>query len=100
MSTEEFEIEYTDEEYEELLDEMIYSGDFVGFMRRKSKQIISEDFLDFLQEREKNAEDVDDKNVLMEIITLVNDKLKLSDGMANSESIFDQRLDKILYTGK
>ena len=98
MSTNEFEIEYTDEEYEELLDEMIYSGDFVGFMRRKAKQIISEDFLDFLQEREKNAEDADDKNVLNEIIGLVNDKLKLSDGMANSESVFDQRLDKILYT--
>lgn len=98
MSTNEFEIEYTDEEYEELLDEMIYSGDFIGFMRRKSKQIISIDFLDFLRERERNADDSDDKNVLNEIILLVNDKLKLSDGLSNSESVFDQRLDAILYT--
>lgn len=92
------EIEYTDEEYEELLDEMIYSGDFVGFMRRKAKQIISADFLDFLQEREKSAIDLDDKNVLNEIIGLIQDKLRLSDGMANSEFVFDERLDKILYT--
>ena len=92
------EIEYTDEEYEELLDEMIYSGDFVGFMRRKAKQIISEDFLDFLQEREKTAIDLDDKNVLNEIIGMIQDKLRLSDGMTNSESVFDERLDKILYT--
>ena len=88
-----------DDEYEELLEEMIYSGDFTAFIRKKSKDIITTDFLDFLQEREKSAEDIDDKTVLSEIINIINNKIRLSDGMGgNVESIFEARLDKILYT--
>jgi hypothetical protein len=87
-----------DDQMEDLLDEMIYSGDFTGFVRRKSNQVLSEEFLEYLQEREKSAEDIETKTVVHEIMNLVSEKIRLSDGMVNGELIFEERLDKILYT--
>lgn len=91
------EVAVTDDELAELLDEMIYSGDFTGFMRKKTNQVVNEDFLEYLQEREQAADDEDDRAVYKEIITMVSDKIRLSDGIENVESVFEKRLDKILY---
>lgn len=87
----------TDEELAELLEEMIYSGDFTGFMRKKAKEVVNEDFLEYLQERVQEADDEDDRAVYKEIILLISDKIRLSDGIENVESVFEKRLDKILY---
>ena len=40
--------EYTDEQYEEFLEAMIYGGDITGFIQRRAKEVVSEDFIDFL----------------------------------------------------
>lgn len=87
-----------DEEYETILEEMIYSGDFTGFIRKKVDAVVNDDFLEYLKEKEKVAEDDDDKVVLNEIVNLISEKIRLSDGASNAELIFEQRLDKLLYT--
>jgi hypothetical protein len=92
------EVFVTDEQLEELLDDMIYSGDIEGYARRRAKDVISEDFLDYLQERLGSCQDDDEKQVLVDIISLVSEKLRLTDGLVDSEVSFAERLDRILFT--
>lgn len=93
-----FSLQATDAEYEELLEDMIYSGDMPGFMRRKTREIVDEDFLDYLKERIESADDDDEKAAIQEIITLVSGKLLQTDGLADSGIVFESRLDRILFT--
>eukprot|EP01038_Epipyxis_sp_PR26KG_P004842 gene4842-6787_t len=86
-----------DEDYEEMLDDMIYSGDMPGFIRRRTQDIVSEDFLEFLQEKLLTCHEEDEKQVLNEIINLVVDKLRETDGLSDSGIVFESRLDRILF---
>ena len=88
----------TDEELGDLLEEMIYSGDFEGFIRRKSTKILNDDFLSYVNERVDVADDDDEMQTLQSISDLVSTKIKLSDGIENVELVFEERLSKILYT--
>jgi hypothetical protein len=88
----------TDEQLEELLDDMIYSGDVEGYARRRAQEVVNEDFLDYLKERVGDCQDDDEKQVLDDIINLVSEKLRLTDGLVDSEVSFAERLDKILFT--
>lgn len=88
----------TDEQYEEWLDDMIYSGDIAGFIRRRSTDLLSEDFKDFLEEKLLECEEEDEKDVLSEIIGIIDEKLRQTDGMSDSGVAYESRLDKILFT--
>lgn len=92
---------YDDETYEEWLQDMIFSGDMIGYVRRNAKSVLTNDFLLFLNEKlEKfgnNEEDVDEKNVLVEVIAIIDEKLKQTDGLVDSAVVFESRLDKILF---
>jgi hypothetical protein len=88
----------SDETMEEWLDDMIYCGDIEGYIRRRSKDVVSEDFREYLEERLADCQDEDEKQVLSEITQMLTEKLRLSDGLVDSEEVFESRLDRILFT--
>ena len=88
----------SDETMEEWLDDMIYCGDIEGYIRRRSKDVVTDDFREYLDERLADCQDEDEKQVLSEITLLLTEKLRLSDGLVDSEEVFEARLDKILFT--
>jgi hypothetical protein len=88
----------SDETMEEWLDDMIYCGDIEGYIRRRARDVVSEDFREYLDERLEACHDEDEKQVLSEISLLVSEKLRISDGLADSEEVFESRLDRVLFT--
>ena len=92
---------YDDETYEEWLQDMIFSGDMIGYVRRNAKAVSTNDFLLFLNEKLEKIgntdEDEDEKNVLLEVIAIIDEKLKQTDGLLDSAVVFESRLDKILF---
>jgi hypothetical protein len=88
----------SDETMEEWLDDMIYCGDIEGYIRRRSKDVVTDDFREYLDERLAACHDEDEKQVLSEITVMVGEKLRLSDGLSDSEEVFESRLDRILFT--
>lgn len=89
---------YTDEQYEEFLEEMIFGGDLTAYVNRRSKEVVSEDFLDFLDFKLEESEDEEEKEVLDTIIKMIAGKLISTDGMGkDSAAIFEMRLDKLLF---
>ena len=92
---------YDDEVYEEWLQDMIFSGDLTGYVRRNVKTVVTNDFLLFLKEKVDNygesEEDQDEKSVVNEIIAVIEEKLRQTDGLVDSSVIFETRLDKILF---
>lgn len=92
---------YDDETYEEWLQDMIFSGDMIGYVRRNAKAVSTNDFLLFLNEKlenfGENGEDEDERNVLLEVIAIIDEKLKQTDGLVDSALVFESRLDKILF---
>ena len=45
------------------MDDMIYSGDMEGFLRRHSKDLITPDFKDYIEDIIDNVDDEDEKQV-------------------------------------
>lgn len=88
----------TDEELENWLDDMIYSGDISGFVRRRSKDLVNDDFLDFVEEKLESCDDEEMKQVLTDISLLISNKLDMTDGLQDAGVVFEKRLDKILFT--
>ncbi len=80
-----------DARFDDLLDEMIYSGDAEGYIRKKSKDIISDEFLDFLREKYESLTEEDEKEVVKAVIDVVDDKLTLTDGIVDSAIVFEKR---------
>ena len=88
----------TDEMMEEWLDDMIYSGDIEGYIRRQAKEVVSADFKEYLDERLAACHDEDEKRVLSEIAQILAVKLAVTEGLVDSDELFASRLDKILFT--
>ena len=88
----------TDEELEGWLEDMVYSGDMSGYVKKNVKNVITDDFAEFVQEKIDASDDEDEIGVLKEVLSLVNDKLKLTDGLTNSDEVYEKRLDRILFT--
>jgi hypothetical protein len=51
----------SDETMEEWLDDMIYCGDIEGYIRRRSKDVVTDDFREYLDERLQDCQDEDEK---------------------------------------
>lgn len=90
--------ELTDAELEEILDEMLYSGDVEGCIRKRVKYLMNDNFLGFVEEKMEKSEDEDEKIVMKEIITNIEERITAAGGLSDSTSDFEKRLDKILFT--
>eukprot|EP01041_Mallomonas_annulata_P004841 gene4841-9645_t len=89
----------SDESMGEILEEMFFSGDIEGFMRRRSKDVLQDDFISFLSRRVENCEDDEEKQAISDVLNSISGKMMLTDGLGeNTELVFDTRLDKILFT--
>jgi hypothetical protein len=88
----------SDETLEEWLDDMIYSGDIEGYIRRKAKDVINEDFEEYLQERLEACEDEDEKKVISDIANMITSKLRAANEASDGAEQYEARLDKILFT--
>eukprot|EP01039_Chlorochromonas_danica_P011712 gene11712-13148_t len=88
----------SDEDFEQLLDDMIYSGDIEGYLQRKSHELVSEGFVSFLQEKVHRLTEEDEKEVVREIVKILEEKLRLTDGLEDSDLVFERRLDQIIFT--
>jgi hypothetical protein len=88
----------TDEQLEGWLDDMIYSGDIDGYIKRNAKNVMNNDFLEYLTERKESSNDEDELNVYDEIYNKISAKVIQSDGSSDSGILFEKRLDSILFT--
>jgi len=88
----------TDEQLEGWLDDMIYSGDIDGYIKRNAKNVMNSDFLEYLTERKESSNDEDELNVYDEIYNKISAKVIQSDGSSDSGILFEKRLDSILFT--
>lgn len=86
------------EELDSWLEDMIYSGDIDGFIRRRSKDVVTDDFLDFLDSKLESSDDEELQQVIKEIIESIEGRLDMTDGLVDSGVVFEKRLDKILFT--
>ena len=87
----------TDEEMEAWLQDMMYSGDLLGFVRRRARDVVTLDFVEYVEERLELCQDEDEKGVLSEIFGHVSNKLKETEGLVDSGVVFEKRLDSILF---
>jgi len=88
----------TDEQLEGWLDDMIYSGDIDGYIKRNAKNVMNNDFLEYLTERKESSNDEDELKVYDEIYNKISAKVIQSDGSSDSGILFEKRLDSILFT--
>ena len=88
----------TDEQLEGWLDDMIYSGDIDGYIKRNAKNVMNTDFLEYLTERKEGTNDVDELKVYDEIYNIISTRVIQSDGSSDSGILFEKRLDSILFT--
>lgn len=88
----------TDEQMSDWLDDMIYSGDIPGYMLRNSKDVVTEDFFEYLGERIESCDDPDEKRVFQDVYKMLEERLRMTDGLIDSGVVFENRLDKILFT--
>jgi hypothetical protein len=89
---------FRDEDKEEILEQLIFSGDIAGYMQRNYKSVVTSEFADFLDTKVKSSDDDDEKATLEDVRNSILDALSKSDGLDNSVSVFEERLNRILYT--
>jgi hypothetical protein len=87
----------SDATYEEWVEDIIYSGDIEGYIRRRSADLLNDDFLGYLEERIEACLDNDEKNVLVDILQVSERMFQESDGLVDSGVQFEKRLDRILF---
>ena len=87
----------SDKTYEEWLDDIIYSGDINGYIRRHGNDLVTDDFCGYLEERIETCQDNDEKKVIEDIVLVIHNQLNRSDGLEDSELIYEKRLDRILF---
>lgn len=90
----------TDEIMEEWLDDMIYSGDVEGFIRRKTPEVLTENFYNYLEERLMGSHDEDELQVLSEVRAAVFKLMEFPSHAKLAEDIADSELDDFLQKKK
>lgn len=87
----------SDADMETWLQDMIYSGDINGYIRKKTTDVLSLDFIEYVEERLEMTKDDDEKIVLTEIFAEISQKYKETEGLVDSGIAFEKRLDAILF---
>lgn len=80
------------------LEDIIYGGDIQGAIQRRAKDVVNDDFLDYLDEQVQTADDADMEEIIATISSIIYKKLELNEGMVDAGEVFEKRLDKILFT--
>ena len=76
--------------------DMIYSGDMEGYVRRFGKDILCEEFVEYLVEKIDTADDEDERQTMNEVLLLIQAGVKSTDGLGqDSAMIFENRLNQI-----
>jgi hypothetical protein len=88
----------SDEEMEQWLDDMLFSGDMETYMRRSAKNILSDDFFDYVEERWELTGDEDEKGAFKQVLDLIGARRTATDANMDGGAAFEKRLDKILFT--
>lgn len=88
----------SDSNMEEWLDDMVFSGDLEGYLVREQGKLLTEDFIDYVDERLETAADADEKGAYQEVLNLLTMRRAETDGSKESGVAFEKRLDKILFT--
>jgi hypothetical protein len=94
------ELPETDEIMEEWLDDMIYSGDVEGFIRRKTSDVLTENFYNYLEERLTGCHDEDELQVLSEVRAAVFKLMEFPSHIKFVEDFSESELDDFLQTKK
>ena len=80
------------------LDDMIYSGDMSGFVRRRAADVLCLEFVDYLTKRVSAEKDEDEKAAILEALNLVTSNMDMTDGLGQRSGVaFESRLDQILF---
>jgi len=87
----------SDEEMEDWLQDMMFSGDIQGFARRRKREVISRDFFEYVEERLELTKDEDERGALADVFSVVAAGLKETEGLTDSGVVFEKRLDSILF---
>ena len=87
----------SDEEMEDWLQDMMFSGDIQGFARRRKREVISRDFFEYVEERLELTKDEDERGALADVFSVVAEGLKDTEGLTDSGVVFEKRLDSILF---
>jgi hypothetical protein len=70
-----------------------------SYVRKHSKDLLCEEFLEYLQGRVATASDDDERKVSEEALQLISKGLTATDGLGQQSGIaFESRLDQILFT--
>jgi hypothetical protein len=85
---------------EEWLDDMIYSGDVEGFIRRKTSDVLTENFYNYLEERLTGCHDEDELQVLSEVRAAVFKLMEFPSHIKFAEDFSESELDDFLQTKK
>jgi hypothetical protein len=94
------ELPETDEIMEEWLDDMIYSGDVEGFIRRKTSDVLTENFYNYLEERLTGCHDEDELQVLSEVRAAVFKLMEFPSHIKFAEDFAECELDDFLQKKK
>lgn len=90
------ELPETDEIMEEWLDDMIYSGDVEGFIRRKTSDVLTENFYNYLEERLTDCHDEDELQVLSEVRAAVFKLMEFPSHVIFAEDFAECEIDDFL----
>eukprot|EP00607_Mallomonas_marina_P007390 CAMPEP_0182420442 /NCGR_PEP_ID=MMETSP1167-20130531/5244_1 /TAXON_ID=2988 /ORGANISM="Mallomonas Sp, Strain CCMP3275" /LENGTH=631 /DNA_ID=CAMNT_0024596389 /DNA_START=25 /DNA_END=1920 /DNA_ORIENTATION=+ len=83
----------------EVLEEMIFSGDVEGFVRRRAKDVVQEEYVSFLNNKLTECDDDDEKTAISDVLAIIKEKMRVTEGLGeNTGLVFESRLDKILFT--
>lgn len=86
------------EDFSALLEDLMYSGELETLLKRNSKRIFQESFMNFLADKLTSADDEDEIEMMKDIQQRVGQKLKETGGDMAVELVYDTRLDKIAFT--
>jgi hypothetical protein len=94
---------YQDRTNDEIMDgwlnDMIFSGDMHGYMNRYAKDLLCDEFVDYLNIRMSSTEDKDEKLSIAEVLHVVKDGFQETDGLGvDSRIVYENRLNQILFT--
>jgi len=81
------------------LEDIIYSGDSIGYLKRRASEMLCREFLDFLTKKANETTDSDEKDAISEVLNIVKSSMDLTDGMGQLSGLaYESRLDQILFT--
>lgn len=81
------------------VDDLIYSGDMPGYVRRYGKDLLCDEFLEYLHGRVSETVDDDERESITEVLAVIQSGFTSTDGLGGDSGVaFENRLNRILFT--